>query len=80
MAPHDINNFLHDLFMKTLPGAVGSVVFYLTELGPVAWLTMGWVTIQIVRFLQKWHREDRAYYRRRAKLGEKEDTCPGDLK
>lgn len=71
---------LQDFIMKTLPGALGTFLYALTNLGPVAWITFVWVLVQMVRFLQKWHREDRAYNRRRARLEDADDTYPGPLK
>lgn len=70
---------LNDFFLKTLPGVVGTTIYALTDLGPVAWLTFIWVLVQLVRFAQKWYREDRSYYRRRANLDDDDDTYPGPL-
>ena len=70
---------LQDFFLKTLPGAAGTVLYALTDLGPVAWITFIWVLVQMLRFIQKWYREDRAYHRRRARLDEADDTFPGPL-
>ena len=70
---------LQDFFLKTLPGAVGTTVYALTDLGPVALVTILWVLVQMFRFVQKWHREDRAYGRRRARLEDQDDTYPGPL-
>ena len=70
---------LTDFLLKTLPGAVGTTVYALTNLGPVAWITFLWVLVQMVRFIQKWYREDRSYHRRRARLEDEDDTYPGKL-
>lgn len=70
---------LLDFVLKTAPGAVGTAVYAMTDLGPVAWITFLWVFVQMVRFIQKWYREDRSYNRRRARLDEEDDTFPGPL-
>ena len=53
---------LHDFVVKTLPGAVGSVFYTLTQLNWVAWLTCTWVGIQIFFFLVDRIRKEKAIY------------------
>lgn len=59
MTTHD----LHDFIIRTIPGAVGTALYALTELGPVAWITFVWVLIQITRFCIQWYREERDFRR-----------------
>ena len=79
MRNNEIHDFFVDLFIKTLPGAVGSVLYYLLQLGPVAIITIAWVGIQIYFFLLDRYRKEKARnaWMRSRPAGD-ESTYPGD--
>lgn len=51
---------LHDFVVRTIPGALGTAVYAFTQLGPVAWVTITWVMVQMVRFTIDWYRHEHA--------------------
>lgn len=76
---HD-DPFLPDFIIKTLPGAIGTALYAIWSLGPVAIVTICWVSIQIVFFLVDRYRKERA---RRIWLKSRDDDddspYPGDM-
>lgn len=79
MTLHDLNEFV----LRTIPGAIGTALYAFTQLGPVAWVTIAWVLVQLTRFCLQWYREERALYLRRKRQQALEDAdeegYPGDM-
>lgn len=67
---------LHNFVVRTIPGAVGTMLYALTQLGPVAWITFLWVAIQILRFSLQWYREERKLYLDRKREDEQDKDYP----
>jgi len=67
---------LHNFVVRTIPGAIGTMLYALTQLGPVAWITFLWVSIQILRFSLQWYREERELYLKRKREDEADEDYP----
>jgi len=52
---------LHDFVVRTIPGAAGTFLYALTQVDIVAWVTVFWVVIQIIRFCTDWYRTEKKY-------------------
>ena len=55
-----------DVITRNLVAAIGTITYAFTSIGPVAWVTMAWVLVQMAKFLVTWWREERARWKARA--------------
>ena len=54
------------MITRNLVAVIGTVAYAFTSIGPVAWVTMAWVLVQMAKFLVTWWREERARWKARA--------------
>lgn len=55
-----------DVVTRNLVAALGTITYAFTSIGPVAWVTMIWVSVQTAKFLVTWFREERERWKARA--------------
>ena len=54
------------MITRNLVAVIGTVAYAFTSIGPVAWVTMIWVSVQTAKFLVTWFREERERRKARA--------------
>ena len=53
------------MITRNLVAVIGTVTYAFTSIGPVAWVTMIWVSVQTAKFLVTWFREERERWKAR---------------
>ena len=54
-----------DVIARNIVAAIGTITYAFTSIGPVAWVTMAWVIVQMAKFLLQWFREERDRWKSR---------------